>query len=404
MRDVRSCAYNPLCVSKLWVHSSVCVSFKKPESMCPCVLFTVDVLHCGEDVLCVEFIFHWELLVQIRAAEIINERERVQQGEERPRKGYIEEREHRGRKGWSGRVPLESFSLLAGLNRRLWVRKTHTLALFFHLLSITCPPTTSSHSSLSVFFTFSTPSSSVQSIPYFIFSTFPSPILGLIWPFSPGHSLTTPPFILLACPHSERLVSRLICWIIPKHPLSLSSPLNPSLPASFLLFTSQVDPLFSFLQLFGSTHVSFQSAEFRSPSKSSSSLSFFFSSSKHALTLHHFLQISPRLFSFCLFVCFPFPPSPFSSLCPSFHPFSSTLPPANLFLRLQTLNQALSFPYISSVSPHFPLPFLKRPFFIPNPTWPSILPPFSSKKHSKLLPSIRYGPRIHLLLSVYKSA
>lgn len=161
--------------------------------MCPCVLFTVDVLHCGEDVLCVEFIFHWELLVQIRAAEIINERERVQQGEERPRKGYIEEREHRGRKGWSGRVPLESFSLLAGLNRRLWVRKTHTLALFFHLLSITCPPTTSSHSSLSVFFTFSTPSSSVQSIPYFIFSTFPSPILGLIWPFSPGHSLTPPP-------------------------------------------------------------------------------------------------------------------------------------------------------------------------------------------------------------------
>lgn len=114
----------------------LCVSFKKPESMCPCVLFTVDVLHCGEDVLCVEFIFHWELLVQIRAAEIINERGRVQQGEERPRKGILKEREHRGRKGWSGRVPLESFSLLAGLNRRLWVRKTHTLPLFFLLSAL----------------------------------------------------------------------------------------------------------------------------------------------------------------------------------------------------------------------------------------------------------------------------
>ena len=34
-------------------------------------------------------------------------------------KGILKEREHRGRKGWSGRVPLESFSLLAGLNRRL---------------------------------------------------------------------------------------------------------------------------------------------------------------------------------------------------------------------------------------------------------------------------------------------
>lgn len=99
MRDVRSCAYNPLCVSKLWVHSSVCVSFKKPESMCPCVLFTVDVLQCGEDVVCVEFIFHWELLVQIRAAEIINERERVQQGEERPRKGYIEGKRAQGEEG-----------------------------------------------------------------------------------------------------------------------------------------------------------------------------------------------------------------------------------------------------------------------------------------------------------------
>lgn len=149
----------------------LCVSFKKPESMCPCVLFTVDVLHCGEDVLCMEFIFHWELLVQIRAAEIINERGRVQQGEERPRKGILKEREHRGRKGWSGRVPLESFSLLAGLNRRLWVRKTHTLPLFFFcLLSITCcPPTTSSHSSLSVFFTFSTPSSSVHPLLYIFY-------------------------------------------------------------------------------------------------------------------------------------------------------------------------------------------------------------------------------------------
>ena len=253
----------------------LCVSFKKPESMCPCVLFTVDVLHCGEDVLCVEFIFHWELLVQIRAAEIINERGRVQQGEERPRKGILKEREHRGRKGWSGRVPLESFSLLAGLNRRLWVRKTHTLPLFFSVCSpsLAAPPPplliplfqSSSHSLLQA----------AQSIPYFIFSTFPSPFLGLIWPFSPGHSLT-PPFILLACPHYKRLVSRLICWIIPKHPLSLSFPLNPSLPASFLPFTSQVDPLFSFLQLFGSTHVSFQSTEFRSPSKSSSSLSVFF--------------------------------------------------------------------------------------------------------------------------------
>lgn len=356
--------------------------------MCPCVLFTVDVLHCGEDVLCVEFIFHWELLVQIRAAEIINERERVQQGEERPRKGYIEEREHRGRKGWSGRVPLESFSLLAGLNRRLWVRKTHTLALFFHLLSITCPPTTSSHSSLSVFFTFSSPSSSVQSIPYFIFSTFPSPILGLIWPFSPGHSLTTPPFILLACPHSERLVSRLICWIIPKHPLSLSSPLNPSLPASFLLFTSQVDPLFSFLQLFGSTHVSFQSAEFRSPSKSSSSLSFFFLAlnmrwpsiifSKSLLVSFHSVYLSvfhslPHLSLLCVLLSIPFLQHFLRLICSFgskhsirlfpfhtsrlFHPISHSLFLSVPSLSLIPLDLPFYLPLVRKNTPNFSLVF-----------------------------------------------
>lgn len=60
--------------------------------------------------------------MQIREAEIINERRRVQQGEERRRKGILKGKRARGeegRKGWSGRVPLESFLLLAGLNRGL---------------------------------------------------------------------------------------------------------------------------------------------------------------------------------------------------------------------------------------------------------------------------------------------
>lgn len=37
--------------------------------------------------------------MQIRAAEIINERERVQQGEERPRKGYTEGKRAQGEEG-----------------------------------------------------------------------------------------------------------------------------------------------------------------------------------------------------------------------------------------------------------------------------------------------------------------
>lgn len=57
--------------------------------------------------------------MQIGEAEIINERKRVQQGEERPRKGLLKEGEQGGRKGWGRRVPLESFSLLARLNRAL---------------------------------------------------------------------------------------------------------------------------------------------------------------------------------------------------------------------------------------------------------------------------------------------
>lgn len=57
--------------------------------------------------------------MQIREAEIINERKRVQQGEERPRKGLLKEGEQGGRKGWGIRVPLESFSLLARLNHAL---------------------------------------------------------------------------------------------------------------------------------------------------------------------------------------------------------------------------------------------------------------------------------------------
>ena len=57
--------------------------------------------------------------MQIREAEIINERKRVQQGEERPRKGLLKEGEQAGRKGWSTREPLESFFLLGRLNRTL---------------------------------------------------------------------------------------------------------------------------------------------------------------------------------------------------------------------------------------------------------------------------------------------
>ena len=105
--------------------------------MCP---FTVRA-PVRADVLCMECILHWEVLVQIREAEIINERKRVQRGggEERHRKGILKGRSASGRKGWSRRVPLESFLLLAALNHTLWVRKTHTLGLFSSALHLLPP-------------------------------------------------------------------------------------------------------------------------------------------------------------------------------------------------------------------------------------------------------------------------
>lgn len=54
----------------------------------------------------------------------------------------------------------------------------------------------------------------------------------LIDPFNTGHSLASL-LIFLACPYTDHLVPHLICWIIPKHPLSLSSPLSPLLPSLF---------------------------------------------------------------------------------------------------------------------------------------------------------------------------
>lgn len=62
-----------------------------------------------EDVLCMEFIFHRELLVQIRETEIINERKRVQQAGERPRKGILRERDQGGGRDGADKCLLRAF-------------------------------------------------------------------------------------------------------------------------------------------------------------------------------------------------------------------------------------------------------------------------------------------------------
>lgn len=111
--------------------------------------------------------------------------------------------------------------------------------------------------------------------------------------------------------------------------------------ASFLSF---VDPLFSFLQLLGSTHVSFQPTEFRASILSSKSpTSFFFS--KHAPAPQTSTARSSSLFIlfFCLFSLFSltFILHFFYSVSPLFLLFKRTPPPllfsltfpsANLFL------------------------------------------------------------------------
>lgn len=104
----------------------------------------------------------------------------------------------------------------------------NTLRLFSRLLPITTPhPTTFSHSSLLVLFTFTTFYSKHLSPAYpLLFSVFPSTFLSLICPCSLGHSLTFSSLCPSTSPH-------LIGWIFPKHVLSLSSPLNPSLPPLF---------------------------------------------------------------------------------------------------------------------------------------------------------------------------
>lgn len=47
--------------------------------------------------------------MQIREAEIINERKRVQQGEERPRKGILKEREEGGGRDGADECLLRAF-------------------------------------------------------------------------------------------------------------------------------------------------------------------------------------------------------------------------------------------------------------------------------------------------------
>lgn len=73
--------------------------------------------------------------MQICAAASINERKRVQQVEERARKGEQKKVVQRG--GWdTADKYLESFSLLARLNQALRVQQTHT-----HTLVLSCPLT-----------------------------------------------------------------------------------------------------------------------------------------------------------------------------------------------------------------------------------------------------------------------
>lgn len=142
MKDIQSQFHSRfyilLCLETFSVLVCLCVLFKS-LSLCAHVSFHHVRAPLWEDVLCMEFIFHWELLVQIRAAEIINERKRVQQGKKTQKRVYWR-KESKGEEGmgWSSaswELFLISQAESHALSHTLWPKAPPVSQYLFSFLS-----------------------------------------------------------------------------------------------------------------------------------------------------------------------------------------------------------------------------------------------------------------------------